>query len=93
MKRFLDVMLSLLAIIVLSPFFLVISLVIRASSKGPAFFRQSRAGLNGRPFTFHKFRTMKMDVDPFGPSPKAADDSRLTRVGKFLREHSLDELP
>ena len=42
---------------------------------------------------FYKFRTMKADIDPFGPSPKSADDSRLTKIGRFLREHSLDELP
>ncbi|UCF00180.1 MAG: sugar transferase, partial [Planctomycetota bacterium] len=45
------------------------------------------------PFVFYKFRTMKIDVDPFGPSPKSGDDPRLTKVGKFLREYSLDELP
>jgi lipopolysaccharide/colanic/teichoic acid biosynthesis glycosyltransferase len=47
----------------------------------------------GRPFTFYKFRTMRPEVDPFGPSPKSGDDPRLTRLGRFLREYSLDELP
>jgi lipopolysaccharide/colanic/teichoic acid biosynthesis glycosyltransferase len=92
-KRILDVVASLLAIAVLSPVFVVIWTAIRISSKGPAIFRQERAGKNGRPFIFYKFRTMKTEVDPFGPSPKAADDLRLTGVGKFLREYSLDELP
>ena len=50
-------------------------------------------GKGGRPFAFYKFRTMRMDVDPFGPSPKSGEDPRLTKVGRFLREYSLDELP
>jgi lipopolysaccharide/colanic/teichoic acid biosynthesis glycosyltransferase len=93
MKRLLDVVLSLLAVVILLPLFVVIWTAIRISSKGPAIFRQERAGKNGRPFIFYKFRTMKTEVEPFGPSPKAADDLRLTGVGKLLREYSLDELP
>ena len=54
---------------------------------------QERAGKNSKPFVFYKFRTMKPDVEPFGPSPKSGQDPRLTKVGKFLREYSLDELP
>jgi lipopolysaccharide/colanic/teichoic acid biosynthesis glycosyltransferase len=93
MKRLLDIVLSLLAVAILLPVFVVIAVAIKLSSKGPVIFRQERAGKNGRPFMFLKFRTMKVDVDPFGPSPKAADDLRLTKVGKLLREYSLDELP
>ena len=93
MKRILDLILSLFAIILLSPMFGVIILAIKLTSKGAAIFRQERAGKNGTPFTFYKFRTMKRDVDPFGPSPKSGDDPRLTKVGRFLREYSLDELP
>jgi undecaprenyl phosphate N,N'-diacetylbacillosamine 1-phosphate transferase len=93
LKRILDLLISLPAIILLSPVFLIISLAVWLSSKGPAIFRQPRAGKNGWPFIFYKFRTMKTEVDPFGPSPKAADDLRLTKVGKLLREYSLDELP
>jgi lipopolysaccharide/colanic/teichoic acid biosynthesis glycosyltransferase len=78
---------------ILSPVFFVISIAIKLSSKGPVVFKQERAGKNGRPFIFYKFRTMKTEVDPFGPSPKAGDDPCLTKVGKFLREYSLDELP
>jgi undecaprenyl phosphate N,N'-diacetylbacillosamine 1-phosphate transferase len=78
---------------ILLPVFAVISIAIKLFSKGPAIFKQERAGKNGKPFIFYKFRTMKTDVDPFGPSPKNGDDPRLTRVGKFLREYSLDELP
>jgi lipopolysaccharide/colanic/teichoic acid biosynthesis glycosyltransferase len=88
-----DISISLLLTVILLPVFAVISIAIKLSSKGPAVFRQERAGRNGKPFIFYKFRTMKTDVDPFGPSPKASDDLRLTRVGRFLREYSLDELP
>jgi len=93
MKRALDIILSLPVIIILSPVFFIVVAAIRLTSKGPAIFKQQRAGKNGRPFMFYKFRTMRTDVDPFGPSPKSDDDPRLTKVGKFLRECSLDELP
>ena len=92
-KRGLDIFISLLAIAILSPVFAVIVIAIRLGSKGPAIFKQERAGKNGRPFAFYKFRTMRVDVDPFGPSPKSSEDPRLTKIGKFLREYSLDELP
>lgn len=88
-----DIFIALPAVVILLPVFVVISAVIRLTSKGPAIFRQERAGKEGRPFVFCKFRTMKSGIDPFGPSPKSGQDPRLTRVGKFLREYSLDELP
>lgn len=93
LKRIFDLSLSLLTIVLLLPVFVVIIAAIRVSSKGPAIFKQERAGKDGKPFFFYKFRTMRTDVDPFGPSPKSGDDPRLTKVGKFLREYSLDELP
>jgi len=93
MKRLLDIIISLPAIIILSPVFLFIIIAVKITGKGPVIFKQERAGKNGRPFIFYKFRTMKTDVDPFGPSPKSGDDMRLTTFGKFLREYSLDELP
>lgn len=92
-KRGIDVLVSVSALIVLSPLLIAIGLIIRLSSKGPAVFRQERAGKDGKPFVFYKFRTMKSGVDAFGPSPKSGEDVRLTRVGRFLREYSLDELP
>ena len=93
LKRGLDILIALAAIVILSPILVAIGISIRLSSKGPAVFKQQRAGKNGKPFVFYKFRTMKLDVDPFGPSPKSGQDRRLTKVGKFLREYSLDELP
>ena len=92
-KLGLDIFIALAAMVILSPVLLATGIIIRLSSKGPAIFKQQRAGKNGKPFVFYKFRTMKLDVDPFGPSPKSGEDRRLTKVGKFLRESSLDELP
>ena len=93
LKRILDLLISLLVMTLLLPVFAVIIVAIRVSGKGPAIFKQERAGKNGKPFMFYKFRTMKLDVAPFGPSPKSGEDPRLTKVGTFLREYSLDELP
>lgn len=92
-KRFVDILLCLPAIVVLLPIFAVIIIAIKLTSRGPAIFRQTRAGKDGKPFMFYKFRTMKVDADPFGASPKSGQDPRLTKVGIFLREYSLDELP
>jgi undecaprenyl phosphate N,N'-diacetylbacillosamine 1-phosphate transferase len=92
-KRIFDIFIALPAVVILLPVFVAIFVAVKLTSKGPAIFKQDRAGLNGRPFIFYKFRTMRLDVDPFGPSPKSSDDPRLTKIGRFLREHSLDELP
>ena len=93
LKRLLDICAVIPAIIILTPVWIFIFIAIRVSSKGPAVFTQTRAGKNAKPFTMLKYRTMKTDVDPFGASPKAGDDPRLTKIGKRLREYSLDELP
>ncbi len=93
LKRVLDLVVSGLLLMILSPLLVGIVVAIRLTSGGPAIFRQERAGHRGRPFTFYKFRTMRLEVDPFGPSPKSGNDPRLTRVGRFLREYSWDELP
>jgi len=93
LKRIFDIFVTLPMVVLFSPVFIVIVLAITLSGKGPAVFKQERAGKNGKPFTFYKFRTMKNDADPFGASPKSAKDPRLTKIGKFLREFSLDELP
>jgi len=93
LKRGFDILISLSALVIIWPLLAVIAIAIRLDSLGPAFFKQQRAGKNGKPFVFYKFRTMKTGVDPFGPSPKSGEDPRLTTVGRFLREWSLDELP
>jgi undecaprenyl phosphate N,N'-diacetylbacillosamine 1-phosphate transferase len=92
-KRLLDIVISLSAFLILLPVYVIIIIMIKLSSKGPAIFAQTRAGKDAKPFIFYKFRTMKTDVDPFGPSPKSGDDPRLTKTGVFLRKASLDELP
>jgi undecaprenyl phosphate N,N'-diacetylbacillosamine 1-phosphate transferase len=92
-KRLLDILLVLPTTLVLLPVFVIIIIVIKLGSKGPAIFKQIRAGRNGKPFVFYKFRTMRVDADPFGASPKSDKDPRLTKIGIFLREYSLDELP
>lgn len=93
LKRGFDILVCLSALAVIWPILAAIAIIIKLESKGPAIFRQQRAGKDGKPFTFYKFRTMRIDADPFGPSPKSREDPRLTRVGRILREYSLDELP
>jgi undecaprenyl phosphate N,N'-diacetylbacillosamine 1-phosphate transferase len=92
-KRLFDILASFFTILILSPVFVIIIIAIKRGSRGLAIFKQTRAGKDGKPFTFYKFRTMKIDVDPFGASPKSGQDPRLTKTGIFLREYSLDELP
>ena len=92
-KRILDLLISLPTVMFLLPVFVITVIAIRVSSKGSAIFKQQRAGKDGKPFVFYKFRTMRPDVDPFGASPKSGEDPRLTKVGMFLRQYSLDELP
>lgn len=93
LKRAFDLFVSGLMLVILAPLLAGIVVAIRLTSRGPAVFRQERAGKSGRPFSLYKFRTMRLAADPFGPSPKSGDDPRLTRLGRFLREHSLDEMP
>jgi sugar transferase EpsL len=93
LKRTFDLLVAGTLLVALSPALLALIVAIRLTSRGPALFRQERAGRGGKPFAFYKFRTMRLDVDPFGPSPKSGADPRLTRLGRFLREYSLDELP
>src|SRR6056297_2014980 len=92
-KPVFDFLAALITFLLLLPFFLLIVILIKISSKGPAIFTQERAGKGGKPFIFYKFRTMKTDADPYGPSPHSGTDPRLTKIGRFLRETSLDELP
>lgn len=94
LKRILDCVASGLGLIVFSPLFLIIWIAIRLESSGPAIFSQERIGYLGHPFTIYKFRSMRIDSEKDGhPALCSKDDSRLTKVGKFLRDHHLDELP
>lgn len=93
LKRVLDAYVATCALLAFAPVILTIVWLIRRDSPGPGLFRQTRAGRGGRPFTLYKFRTMRSDVDPYGDSPESGTDPRITRLGRFLRETSLDELP
>ncbi len=92
-KRLFDIVASLIALGVFYPVMIVVAIAIRGESPGPAIFLQRRAGWRGMPFVMRKFRSMHLSSDPYGRSPDAANDPRLTRAGRFLRETSLDELP
>ena len=97
LKRFFDVWFSLIGFSLLFPFCGVIALLIKLDSKGPAFFKQWRFGKNGRPFKIFKYRTLINNapeiVSEDGTSVILKNDPRLTRVGKFLRKYSIDEIP
>jgi exopolysaccharide biosynthesis polyprenyl glycosylphosphotransferase len=103
-KRLFDIFASAAALLVLSPVFLVVAVLIKLTSSGPIFFRQARAGLHGRPFNMFKFRTMVVDAERLkdqlaakneqtGPVFKMKNDPRVTPIGRLLRKHSIDELP
>lgn len=95
-KRSIDCILAFIALIVFSPLFLICYLAVRQEDGGPAIFKQERIGRFGRPFNIYKFRSMRLDAEKFGPQLSHSggdDDPRLTKVGRFLRAHHLDELP
>lgn len=92
-KRFLDVVLSLVAITLLIPLYLILAIGVKLSSPGPVFFLQDRIGLNGKVFRIIKFRTMFVDAEKSGPQLSSANDPRITGIGKFMRKSRLDEFP
>jgi len=103
-KRIFDFTVSAIALIVLAPFLLVLALIVRMTSEGPVLFEQERCSLYGRKFIFYKFRTMVVDAESRlkdileynemnGPVFKMTNDPRVTKIGKWLRKYSLDELP
>lgn len=93
-KRLIDIVLSLIAIIVLAPIFLILIIAIKLESKGPVLFKQKRVGLNKKYFNILKFRTMRIDTPKDTPTHLLTNPEQyITRVGKFLRKTSLDELP
>jgi exopolysaccharide biosynthesis polyprenyl glycosylphosphotransferase len=92
-KRFLDVVVSIAAIILLSPLFLFTVIGVLTSSKGPIFYTHDRVGIHGKPFKMHKFRSMFVDAEKNGPQLSCKDDPRITPFGKFMRKVRLDEIP
>ena len=93
MIRFFDILLSGIGLILLSPLFLVIYIVIRCSSRGPGFYSQKRIGKNGVPFRLYKFRTMRRGSDRARLITVGGKDSRITKAGYYIRKYKLDELP
>jgi hypothetical protein len=103
-KKFMDIIISLTMIIILSPLLLIFIILIKVTSRGPVIFKQARVGLRGRQFNLYKFRTMVSNAEEIrkdlgdkneadGPVFKIKDDPRITKIGKFLRKSGLDELP
>ncbi len=93
MKRLFDLIFSLLGLLLLSPFFVVISLIIRLYDNGAVFYKAPRIGRNGKTFKMLKFRSMVLNADKIGPSSTTSSDPRITPIGRFLRKTKLDELP
>lgn len=93
-KRIVDCVVAFVLLLVFSPLALIVFIAIKRGDGGPAIFKQERIGRFGRPFNIYKFRSMKLDAESAGPALYAGDDDpRLTKVGKFIRQHHLDELP
>ena len=93
-KRTFDIVVSLLAMVVLAPVYLVTAIIIYTTSKGPIFYKQERIGYKGKPFYMHKFRSMYVDAEKNGPQLSTGDkDSRITPFGHFMRKVRLDEIP
>jgi len=103
-KRAFDITVSAILLLLLSPVFLVLAVAVKLSSAGPIFYRWRVVGRGGRPFTGYKFRSMVANADALrnklasrnemtGPMFKITDDPRITRIGRWLRKYSLDELP
>jgi exopolysaccharide biosynthesis polyprenyl glycosylphosphotransferase len=92
-KRFLDIVISLISLTLVSPFILYFSIKIKADSKGPVFYRQERIGRYGRPFKILKFRTMYLGSENGTPKLSSSEDERITPVGRMLRKYRIDEIP
>jgi len=93
LKRFMDVSISIVAIVLLSPLYILLSILVKLSSKGPIIYKQERIGLNGRPFYIYKFRSMFNDSENKGPQLSSQHDKRITPIGKLMRRSRLDEIP
>ncbi len=93
LKRVSDVVVSAFTLVLLSPVFAVLGVMIKLDSPGPVFYRQTRVGYHKKPFRILKFRSMKVDAEETGPSLSSLDDPRVTHLGRFMRKYRLDELP
>lgn len=94
LKRIFDILISLIAIIILSPVYIITSIIVYTTSKGPIFYKQERIGYKGKPFYMHKFRSMYTNAESNGPMLSSGDkDPRITPFGRFMRKVRLDEIP
>ncbi len=92
-KRLMDIVVSLLAMILLLPIYIITAIIVKCTSKGPIFYSQERIGIKGKPFKMHKFRSMYVDAEKFGPMLSKDNDPRITPFGRFMRKVRLDEIP
>ncbi|MFH1321948.1 MAG: sugar transferase [Bacteroidota bacterium] len=92
-KRIIDIVISLIVLIAGSPFFLITSIFVKLSSKGPTLYTHERIGIHGKPFTIYKFRSMHVNAENNGPALSSKNDKRITHFGKFMRRVRLDEIP
>lgn len=92
-KQLMDIILALIALVVLLPLIIVISILIKISSRGSIIHRQERVGQYGKPFTLYKFRSMYVDAERSGPALSSKADNRVTRLGRFMRKTRIDEIP
>ena len=93
LKRLMDFTFSSMAILLFSPLYILLAILVKFSSPGPVFFKQQRIGLHGKPFTIYKYRTMVENAESEGPQLSSSHDQRITKLGKFLRKTRLDEFP
>jgi exopolysaccharide biosynthesis polyprenyl glycosylphosphotransferase len=93
LKRLIDIVVSIICLILLSPVMIITAILIKMTSPGPVFYSQVRIGIKGRPFVMHKFRTMFKDAETNGPQLSSETDPRITRFGRFLRKVRIDEVP
>lgn len=92
-KRLMDIVVSLLAMTLLLPVYIITAVIVKCTSKGPVFYSQERIGIKGKPFKMHKFRSMYIDAEKFGPMLSKDNDPRITPFGRFMRKVRLDEIP
>ena len=93
LKRLADIVISLIAMALLSPVYLITAIIVKCTSPGPVFYAQERIGYHGKPFRMHKFRSMYVDAEAHGPALSRDNDPRITPFGRFMRKVRLDEIP
>ncbi len=93
LKRVIDVLVSFFVLVILSPLYLLLAVIVKFTSQGPVFFKQARVGLHGKSFKIIKFRTMVVNAEANGPALSSPNDKRITAIGRILRKYRLDEIP